>query len=198
MSMKSIKYPFVDYSTIDAQYSLELQEHVTREEFNERINELNKTVIKNRINRAILFLPFIFIILVVSITLPLAFINVTSSSETDDSGDKPLTIWPITIASILTSIILSASVTFYILYKSRIKRFYSIIEKLNEFNAIDNQRGINWRIIYDVGRKLHGYYKLCPPFKCSQRFLMVEIGPPSIMNIRSSGLVHKLLLIIVV
>ncbi|CAG8434413.1 14026_t:CDS:2 [Funneliformis mosseae] len=174
MSVKSIRYPFINHSTINAQYSLELQEHMTREEFKERINEFNKAGIENQINRVILLLPFIFILVIVSVTLPLALLN----ANFYNSGGKPFTIWIITIVSVVISIILSVSVSYFLFYKSRTKQFFSMVEKLNEFNAIDNLRGINWRIIYDVGQNPHGYNNFYPHYN-SHRYLVVEIGQPS-------------------
>src|SRR5687768_10887346 len=127
---------------------------MTREEFNERIKELNKAGNENRISRAVLLLPFLFTLVVVVVVLPLAFINVatTSAEEFYNNGNNPFVVWVITIVAVFISIIISVFVSCYLLHKSRTKQFRSIIEKLDEFNLYDNQRGINWRIVCDVGQ----------------------------------------------
>src|SRR6266542_6833221 len=97
---------------------------MTREEFNERIQELNKTGNENRINRAILLLPFLLTFIVVAVALPIAFINVAISSpeELYHNDNNPFVIWVITIVAVFVSVILSVFVSIYLLHKSRTKQ----------------------------------------------------------------------------
>jgi len=81
---------------------------------------------------------------------------------------------------IFVGFILALVLTSCLNHKSRINQFQAYTKKLNEINAIDNPRGINWRIDSDSGyinisrsayRNTRELY--------TQKYLVIEVGPSS-------------------
>jgi hypothetical protein len=89
-------------------------------------------------------------LLAIAILLPLVFArqfnNVNQFDDFQNVTKNSFTIWVWTIMGIFVGFILAMVLSSCLNHQSRVNQFRANTRKLNEFNASDNPRGINWRI----------------------------------------------------